>query len=63
MALPVVTMYELNDLFVSWMLGFELGPNNETTGSAYRLATIPAGRALATRAVQLDRGSSEAAVR
>ena len=49
-------------LLVDWMLGYELGPNGERTGAAYRNATVPAGIALAARAVALDPGGADAAV-
>jgi tetratricopeptide (TPR) repeat protein len=44
------------------MLGFELGPHNETTGTTYRAATFPPGQALANRAVKLGPSCSQAAV-
>jgi hypothetical protein len=53
---------QANDLFFSWMLGFELGPHNETTGAAYRNSTFPLGQALASKAVEIDPACSEAAV-
>ena len=51
-----------SDLFYTWMMGFELGPGNETTGSAFRAATYPDGACAAARAVKLAPNSSDAAV-
>ena len=50
-------------LFVWWMLGYLHGPGaNQTTGLAYRNATMPGGTFLASKAVALGPNSSTAAV-
>lgn len=53
---------QAQSLLASWMLGFERGPHNETTGADYRRCTFPQGRTLASRAVTLGPRSSAAAV-
>jgi tetratricopeptide (TPR) repeat protein len=49
-------------LLLPWQLGFEHGPGNETTGAAFRAATVPRATDLANRSVALAPHSAAAAV-
>lgn len=48
--------------FTDWMYGFERGPDNETSGLAYRAGAMAGGKALAARAVELAPACSVCAV-
>jgi tetratricopeptide (TPR) repeat protein len=52
---------EALSLLIEWQLGFEHGPGNTSTGTAYRAATVPRATVLAKQAVVLAPRSSVAA--